>query len=137
MDNVERNDMTEPMRDPANPGRRSADGSIVVNPKRLGNWIKLAIAAIALMTLIWNALAGQIVRPRALQVVEDSVGHVAAQQDTFNAIQIRQNARLAAVEDRLSRVEDALEIVATDACLKRREQPYEYRKLKCNEYLGE
>jgi hypothetical protein len=129
--------MTEDTRDHAIVGRRAEDGAVLINPKRLKTWVTLAIACIGLLTLVWNALASQVVRPHALQVVTDSIRHVADQQDTFGVMQTRQNARLTAVEDRLSRVEDALEILATDACLKRRQQPYEYRKLKCNDYLGE
>lgn len=122
-------------RDPENAGRRREDGTIPVNPRALKNWIGLAIGAIALMTLIWNALAGQVVTPPALKVVTDSVKVLADNQETMTQAQIRQNARLTDVELKLTQVQVVLEIVAIQACRDLRSDPYAYRKANCAEYL--
>jgi hypothetical protein len=130
--------MTEPMRDPTNPGRRHDDGEVRLkfNLKRAIQWVTLLGGVAGISAAIFAALTSAVVTPSTLKPVRDSVHYTYQQQELTTQALVRVNIRLDSVNSALTQFADIAETMAIDICLRRRNDPYALRKLNCQRYLG-
>lgn len=109
-------------------GRREGDPIITLNAKKIGAWLTLVGLVVGLIGGVVNYLGSRLASTERVQNVEDAHTHLVESTNDLRT-------RVAATEQNVLSIREMMEIVAVDICLRRRNEPFASRRLRCSELL--